>query len=182
MANRPFPSRFQGTAAARFYQGLRPSMGSEQPAPPWAGLLLDRTCPLPSRTPLKLGMGQNELICGGEGSCPAEDREGSETRFLRIGRAGKRGIRPAWIWTIKYGNDVSTGGPTGSATPLNVGQARGAMWIRLVLWAAARRLADWSRRHLGQPKLITRGEPRHRDHRRVPACGKNATGVTRRYV
>jgi hypothetical protein len=42
------PSRFQGTATVRTCSGLHPSMGSEQPAPPWAGLLLDRTCPLPS--------------------------------------------------------------------------------------------------------------------------------------
>jgi hypothetical protein len=42
-----FPWRIEGTATARTRQGLRPSMGSGEPAPPWAGLLLDRTWPLP---------------------------------------------------------------------------------------------------------------------------------------
>ena len=42
-----FPSRIQPTVSGRTRPGLRPSMGSEQPPPPWGGLLLDRTCPTP---------------------------------------------------------------------------------------------------------------------------------------
>jgi len=38
-----FPPAGESTTAARTRPGLRPSMGSEQPAHPWAGLLLDWT-------------------------------------------------------------------------------------------------------------------------------------------
>ena len=43
----PFLAELQRTAMAGTRPGLRPSMGSGQPAHPWAGLLLDRTRPSP---------------------------------------------------------------------------------------------------------------------------------------
>jgi|OpeIllAssembly_1097287.scaffolds.fasta_scaffold97662_2 hypothetical protein len=46
-----FPPAGESTTAARTRPGLRPSLGSGQPAPPWAGLLLDGTCPQSSREP-----------------------------------------------------------------------------------------------------------------------------------
>lgn len=57
-----FPSRNHCTVSARTCPGLRPSVGSEQPAHPWAGLLLDRTWPTPwGFAPLRKEMRGSEL-------------------------------------------------------------------------------------------------------------------------
>lgn len=62
MKTSSFPSRNHCTVSARTRPGLRPSVGSEQPAPPWAGLLLDRTCPTPwGFAPLRKEMRRSEL-------------------------------------------------------------------------------------------------------------------------
>ena len=56
-----FPSRNQPTVSGRTRPGLRPSMGSEQPPPPWGGLLLDRTSPTPCEdAPLRKEMRRSE--------------------------------------------------------------------------------------------------------------------------
>ena len=58
-----FPRRLERTTTVRTRPGLRPSMGFGQPALPWAGLLLDRTCPssLEDAPPSK-EMRWNELV------------------------------------------------------------------------------------------------------------------------
>jgi hypothetical protein len=61
-----FPLGLHGTAVTGTCPGLRPSLGSEQPAPPWAGLLLDRTRPLPWRIcPAMREMSRIALSVGG---------------------------------------------------------------------------------------------------------------------
>ncbi|MCK4626495.1 MAG: hypothetical protein KAV00_14345, partial [Phycisphaerae bacterium] len=91
-------------------------------------------------------------------------------------------LLPAGILTIEHESDESIGGPTGIGPPLSVGQARGGMWIRFILWIAARRLSDLSDRHLGQPNSSIRGESCRRETRPIPARDVKVPGAPRRYV
>jgi hypothetical protein len=87
------PRRLERTAATGTRPGLRPSVGFGQPAPPWAGLLLDRTRPLP--WPIASGsegMGRGELNRTGAGAQLAA-RADYEVRQeeLNIDQAGGNG-------------------------------------------------------------------------------------------